>query len=255
MENRRTTTTTRSITQSKQTDEFKKPKTLENQRATRSVTQHFSKIEEPRELAKSSSSANTQIQNPKTLGKSRSTKKYHNKIVCKKGKKTKVRSKIIIQKNTRFDSVEFSVCMCVLADGLLAGLAPLDFVRDLVAPSLVLQMIFFPNIFFSIALKMPGSLQDKALRDEFVKWIEYAADDGALHNTIVRNNHFWKLLHHFDLATIVADPIFLNAWSECIALRNITYSLGVDIPMATHHGTLKSIDPHATYSSGDFPKQ
>ena len=101
----------------------------------------------------------------------------------------------------------------------------------------------FPNIFFSIALKMPDSLQDKALRDEFVKWIEYAADDGALHNTIVRNNHFWKLLHHFDLATIVADPIFLNAWSECIALRNITYSLGVDIPMATHHGTLKSIDP------------
>ena len=172
-----------------------------------------------------------------------STKKYHNKIVCKKGRKTKVRSKIIIQKNTRFDSVEFSVCMCVLAEGLLAGLAPLDFVRDLVAPSLVLQMIFFPNIFFSIALKMPDSLQDKALRDEFVKWIEYAADDGALHNTIVRNNHFWKLLHHFDLATIVADPIFLNAWSECIALRNITYSLGVDIPMATHHGTLKSIDP------------
>ena len=148
MENRRTTTTTRSITQSKQTDEFKKPKTLENQRATRSVTQHFSKIEEPRELAKSSSSANTQIQNPKTLGKSRSTKKYHNKIVCKKGRKTKVRSKIIIQKNTRFDSVEFSVCMCVLADGLLAGLAPLDFVRDLVAPSLVLQIIFF-RIFFS----------------------------------------------------------------------------------------------------------
>ena len=129
MENRRTTTTTRSITQSKQTDEFKKPKTLENQRATRSVTQHFSKIEEPRELAKSSSSANTQIQNPKTLGKSRSTKKYHNKIVCKKGRETKVRSKIIIQKNTRFDSVEFSVCMCVLAEGLLAGLAPLDFVH------------------------------------------------------------------------------------------------------------------------------
>ena len=49
--------------------------------------------------------------------------------MCKKGRETKVRSKIIIQKNTRFDSVEFSVCMCVLADGLLAGLAPLDFVH------------------------------------------------------------------------------------------------------------------------------
>ena len=85
---------------------------------------------------------------------------------------------------------------------------------------------------------MLDSSQGNALRDELVKWIEHAADDGALPDTVVSNNHFWKILHHFDLATIVADPIFLDAWSDCVALRNITYSLDVHIPKATHHGTL-----------------
>ena len=120
------------------------------------------KIKEPREASPNTSQKSKNLENlrnhrpaqtrrfktPKRWKNQESTKKYHNKIVCKKGRETKVRSKIIIQKNTRFDSVEFSVCMCVLAEGLLAGLAPLDFVRDLVAPSLVLQMIFF-RIFFS----------------------------------------------------------------------------------------------------------
>ena len=64
------------------------------------------------------------------------------------------------------------------------------------------------------------SASDNALRDELVKWIEYAADDGALPDTVANNNHFWKILRHFDLATIVADPIFLCAWSECVALKH-----------------------------------
>ena len=80
---------------------------------------------------------------------------------------------------------------------------------------------------------------DCILKEEMVKWIEFAADDGHIPDAVVNCDYFWRVLATCDLAKIVSDPIFLEAWSTSTSMRNITYSLGIQIPGVNHHGTLK----------------